>query len=346
MTGTDGGAERGGEAVLALDAGGSRCRALLVAADGAVLAAATAAAAPAALPEATLTAALRGLFARLLAPSETGPPAASGGPPGVAVLAGFAGAGRPAGAERARRALDAALRAAGLCPRALALVTDAELALAAVAPGSAVPVAVLIAGTGSIALAGTPGGPVARAGGWGRWLGDEGGGFWLGWRALCAVGRGADGRSRGGGPLAAAVLAALGLGDADALVEAAPGLWGEAGRVAALAPLVLRLAGEGEPVAAGLVAEGGRVLAELLVAARRRAALPPEAPTGLAGGLWREGSALRAALLGSLPPGVGGGCHPLAVPAVVGGACTLLPPAAAARLVRSAVAGPWAAALQ
>lgn len=317
-----------------------------MAADGAVLAAASAAGASAALPEPTLTAALRGLLARLPARSAAGPPAAPGGLRGVEVVAGFAGAGRPAGAERARRALETALRAAGLCPRSLALITDAELALAAVAPGSAAPVAVLIAGTGSIALAGTPGGPVARAGGWGRWLGDEGGGFWLGWRALCAVGRGADGRGGGGGPLPAAVLAALGMGDADALVEAAPGLWGEPARVAALAPLVLRLAGEGEPVAAGLVAEGGYALAELLVAARRRAALPPEAPTGLAGGLWRGGAALRAALLGALPPGVGRGCRPLAVPAVVGGACTRLPPAAAARLVRSAGAGPWAAALQ
>ena len=52
----------------------------------------------------------------------------------------------------------------------------------------------LICGTGSIAWGRNAAGEIARAGGWGWHLGDEGSGFWIGERAIREVLRGFDGR--------------------------------------------------------------------------------------------------------------------------------------------------------
>ncbi len=60
------------------------------------------------------------------------------------------------------------------------------------------PGAVIVAGTGAIALAAGADG-WARADGWGTLLGDDGGGHWIGRRALAMAARAADGRA-GGSP--------------------------------------------------------------------------------------------------------------------------------------------------
>ena len=65
------------------------------------------------------------------------------------------------------------------------LVTDARVALAGATAGK--PGVVVIAGTGSIAYGVDANGNVARAGGWGPALGDEGSGTYIGRRALEAV---------------------------------------------------------------------------------------------------------------------------------------------------------------
>lgn len=132
------------------------------------------------------------------------------------------------GMEAARRALDAAIRAAfddaGLEPapvevaclglagfdrpddrailtgwanearvaRRLVLVNDGDLVVAAGTPeGWGVGV---IAGTGSIAVGRTPDGRTARAGGWGHLIGDEGSAYVLVLDALRLVARRDDGR--------------------------------------------------------------------------------------------------------------------------------------------------------
>ncbi len=134
------------------------------------------------------------------------------------------------GMEAARRALDAAIRAAfddaGLEPapvdvaclglagfdrpddrailsgwanearvaHRLVLVNDGDLVVAAGTPeGWGVGV---IAGTGSIAVGRTPDGRTARAGGWGHLIGDEGSGYLLVLDALRLVARRDDGRDR------------------------------------------------------------------------------------------------------------------------------------------------------
>ena len=70
------------------------------------------------------------------------------------------------------------------------------------------PGAVIVAGTGAIALAASPAG-WARADGWGPMLGDDGGGYWIGRRALAMALREHDGRGGAARFLRAAAEAAV-----------------------------------------------------------------------------------------------------------------------------------------
>src|SRR5437667_177478 len=97
-------------------------------------------------------------------------------------VVGAAGAGR----AQEQQELAAALVAAGIA-RAARVLADAEVALATAfqsAPG-----VIINAGTGSIAYARDDAGRLHRCGGYGWQLGDEGGGYWLGRRALDAAAR-------------------------------------------------------------------------------------------------------------------------------------------------------------
>jgi N-acetylglucosamine kinase len=102
------------------------------------------------------------------------------------ICAGIAGAGRRSVVRRIMVFL------AQEFPAALAqVIPDYEVALeAAVGPGPGV---VLIAGTGSVACGRNAVGEIARAGGYGAWVGDEGSAFEIGRRAVSAVARARDG---------------------------------------------------------------------------------------------------------------------------------------------------------
>jgi len=130
---------------------------------------------------------------------------------------------------------------------------------------------VVVAGTGSIALARSADGRQARAGGWGPLLGDQGG-FWVGRQALSALLRTLEGRqppSR----LTQAVAAALHLDPPRTTVSAVLG-WATAGgqhetvaRVAALASVVAAAAAADDPAAVNLLADAAQHLADLAIAA-------------------------------------------------------------------------------
>ena len=214
---------------------------------------------------------------------------AGAGPPADVLCCGLAGAGD----ERMRGAARAVLEAAGVARRVL-VVTDVEAAFQA-AFGAAAPGILVVAGTGSVAWGRDGAGRVARCGGWGRHVGDEGSGWWLGCAAVRAVLRAHDGRS---GPtrLATPVLRAAGLDDADGL----PAWVATAGKpaVAALAGGVLAAAGEGDDTAGRLVVEAAAALAELVAALARRLGPWPEPPAvATAGGLF-EGTPSLAAPFG------------------------------------------------
>jgi len=147
---------------------------------------------------------------------------------------GAAGAGR----AQEQAELGAALIEEGVA-RQVRVLADGEVALAT-AFGTG-PGILVNAGTGSIAYARDATGGLHRAGGYGWQLGDEGGGYWLGRRALDVAARSQDGRGEGS-TLLARLLGALGLQHFDDLVRwtatATPA------QMAALAPHVLNAARE------------------------------------------------------------------------------------------------------
>nr|WP_244168546.1 N-acetylmuramic acid 6-phosphate etherase [Mycobacterium malmoense] len=104
------------------------------------------------------------------------------------VIVGAAGA---LAAPDAARALGDALLASLRVER-VAVTSDAVLAHAGALGGQ--PGVVLIAGTGVVALAIDADGARRTADGWGPWLGDEGGGAWIGAAGLRAALRAHDGR--------------------------------------------------------------------------------------------------------------------------------------------------------
>src|SRR5438876_5211711 len=220
--------------------------------------------------------------------SETGRRAAAQGGvdlPVEGALVAAAGAGRP----QERADLEAALVQAGLARR-VRVMADGEVALStAFADSTGI---IVSAGTGSIAYARDPGGQLHRAGGYGWQLGDEGGGYWLGRRALDVAARAQDGRGEGS-TLLARLLGALGLQHFDDLVRwtamATPA------QMAALAPHVLNAAREGEVVAQRAVEDAARELVALVVALEQH--YPGTAPVSVAtaGGLLVAPAPLAAA---------------------------------------------------
>ncbi|MFI0942449.1 N-acetylglucosamine kinase [Streptomyces sp. NPDC021020] len=344
--------------VVGIDAGGTRIRAALAAAEpgGALLGTGSGGPGNAlGVGRAELTAHLTDALAQAVPPAAR---ARVG-----AVHGGFAGAAPGLGPDRGldlvRTCLGDALAALGMAPAAVEIGGDTEVALAA-APGAPRDGLVLIAGTGAIAARVTAGERALVADGHGWLLGDEGSGFWLGSQAVRAALAALDGRgpatslvravlghygvpaasgpgvrpagAAGSPPAAASGDSALGagiayggpgrpaagardltvpVGPAPAGAGAAGPAWGAPGEplaqavaegvvvrayaaapveLALLSPLVVAAAGEGDAVAAGLLARAAELLAGTVRALRPRAG----EPLVLSGGLLGPGGPLVA----------------------------------------------------
>ncbi len=166
--------------VLGIDAGGSKTVALLADESGRVLGRAQGGGANLRTHgELGVEKILHGLLEELDAP---------GGPRPEALALGIAGADRP----EDDAVLRAILRRLGFRD-GVVVTNDARIALVAGSPAR-VGLA-LVCGTGSIAWGRNARGDVARAGGWGWHLGDEGSGFWIGVRAVREALRASDGRA-------------------------------------------------------------------------------------------------------------------------------------------------------
>lgn len=179
------------------------------------------------------------------------------------------------------------------------IVPDATLVLAA-AVGDAAGIA-LISGTGSLSLGRDMAGRTARAGGWGWLLGDEGSGFALAQAALRAVAAEVDGQ----GPttaLTAALSSALHVSHPRELVAAIHGTDTHSdvtarAKIAALSPVVVQAAEEGDAVAGNLIERAAADLASLVDAVARQLALSANPfPLALAGGLLLGSQRLRSEL--------------------------------------------------
>jgi N-acetylglucosamine kinase-like BadF-type ATPase len=155
--------------------------------------------------------------------------------------------------------------------------------------------AVIISGTGSIAVGLRHDGQLVRVGGWGWLVGDEGSAVWLGRAAVQAVFHAADGI---GAPtlLTALLQSHFEVADVRAIkhsVYAAP--FGARG-FAALAPLVGQAAAQADDVAQSILTEGAASLAQAtqaLYKAMDFAELP--LPLALIGGAWEHVTGLREA---------------------------------------------------
>ena len=262
-----------GDLVVGLDAGGTRTRAVLAAAeDGRAFGEGAAG------PGNALTVPVPRLTDHLVeAIGQAVPEEARARV--VAVSGGFAGAtaasAEDPGHVNARTALTAALRRLGIPADRIRVCSDIEAAFAS-APGTPADGLALVAGTGAVALRITDRRTTTSVDGDGWLLGDDGSGFWIGRSAVRAALRMADGR----GPttvLAGSVGQALGVPDevlpADAdwsrahreayRMHVLPAVMAELPiRLARFAPLVVEAAGEKDTVAEGILDEAADQLAE------------------------------------------------------------------------------------
>jgi len=195
-----------------------------------------------------------------------------------------------AGAGSARVAEGLQERIAGAFAGAKVVVEDdTAIALRAAIPDG--DGAVLIAGTGSVAYA-VHGERTHRAGGLGYLAGDEGSAFWIGMQAVKLYGRVLDGRANQD-ETTDVVARGLDAPDRERYLAA---LYGEPLRpvtIAALAPSIIELAGEGNRASTKIVQQAAQELGDLLRATLKAAGLSDASPAvAFAGGLLRENSLL------------------------------------------------------
>lgn len=271
--------------VVGIDGGGSKTRALL-ADDRGVRIAESVGAASAVRPndEERSAGVIAGVVRDVL--EETGANAPGRRPRVLCV--GVAGVGR----EQERRGLHDALVAHDMADE---VIVQSDFAIALEDAFDDGPGVLLIAGTGSSAYARGPTGATARCGGWGPVFGDEGGGSWIGRRALSVVSAAADGREPETA-LTGAILTATEVSDAAELIR-----WAAAATpatLASLAPVVLTVADAGDLRANSIVSLAVEELALHVRALARRLFTDERAsvPVALTGGLLGKGTSLRKRL--------------------------------------------------
>jgi N-acetylglucosamine kinase-like BadF-type ATPase len=191
-----------------------------------------------------------------------------------ALCAGIAGVDRPS----TRRKLEAGLRRA-IPARHYLVTTDGITALEAGLGGSSG--LIVISGTGSIAYARAEDGRVLRCGGWGTVFDDAGSGYDIGRKAVGAALRDLDGRGAKT-RLRDNLCKALNLGTITEAVGAAL----PPHRIAALFPVVERVARDGDAVARKICQDAGKDLADLARALLKRMdGLDPRLRVVCAGGV-------------------------------------------------------------
>lgn len=185
-----------------------------------------------------------------------------------------------------RRELNARMREAlvGLGVPEIVVVGDADIALYGVTEGG--PGLIVIAGTGSICCGINARRKTICAGGWGPIAGDEGAGAWIARRALRAIAHAVDGR----GPttsLTAAACTYFHVTEPDDLSTAiyAPTMTNE--RLASFGRFVIEAAKAKDRVAREILCEGGRELGSAAAAVIRNLKLEREAfQIGYVGGVF------------------------------------------------------------
>lgn len=177
------------------------------------------------------------------------------------------------------------------------IVHDAEPVLAIGVPRG--PGIGLIVGTGSVAIGADAAGVKSVIGGWGHWFGDQGSGFDLGRRALAAVAEAVDGIGAET-ILVRRITARLHVEHPREIARQLGMSIDIRQEIAALAPLVLAAAKQGDAVAEGIIDAGVAAAAALVIATATKLALSPDAPLAIAGGIACSGDYFRDKLVARL----------------------------------------------
>ncbi len=197
---------------------------------------------------------------------------------GAAVF-GLAGAGNSVIQKRLSTALERVLQDRDIpIPKTL-FETDARIALEGAFRGG--PGIIVIAGTGSSVLGKSPGGEITLVGGWGKTIGDEGSGYYVGLEAVRAVARAIDGRDTPGS-LRTILAEEFGLTSRERIVNS---VYQEGFVLPSVAPAVMRAAEQGDPLALGIFERGAALLAEQVKVLVHSYATLPEVGVVFVGGL-------------------------------------------------------------
>ena len=219
--------------------------------------------------------------------------------PAAAVFLGMAGVTSDADRDHIRQ-IALALELAP--PARIGVDHDCRAALAGGLSGR--PGIVQIAGTGSSCYGRSADGRSWLAGGRGHLVSDEGSGCWLGLQAIRAAVRAYDGRD-GYTPLLPNVLAALQINQIDDLLNRLYVVGISRAELAALAPMVVREAMDGDKTAQALVQRGAFEVGELVEAVARKLDMTEGVEVCIAGGLLNTGplifDAYKAAIRRRLP---------------------------------------------
>jgi N-acetylglucosamine kinase-like BadF-type ATPase len=195
------------------------------------------------------------------------------------VVLGLAGAGAERDREVLIGAIQARLHAMGLPSLPISIQTDGRIALEGAFNGG--PGVVAVAGTGSVVMGKTPDGETLSIGGWGRVIGDEGSGYFIGLEALRAVSREIDGRGEAGS-LRASISSRFGLEKRERIIAA---IYRENFDIPSIAPVVLEAAEAGDQVALGILARAAREFSLQVITAVERLGLQGGTGVVLIGGL-------------------------------------------------------------
>ena len=217
------------------------------------------------------------------------------------VCVGLAGAARSEVSQPVRAMISEIISGEGthpsINPDQITVVGDMVIALeAAFGDGPGV---IVIAGTGSIAYGRSRNGQIARAGGWGFAVSDEGSGHWIGRGALAASLRAWDESQAEHAPMLDGLMKSWKIETREKLVMAANAT--PPPDFAALFPSVLALAESGDPIARDVLTEAGRELANLAgIVMRRLFSDAASVQVAMSGGVFRSSALVRQVFYNSL----------------------------------------------
>jgi glucosamine kinase len=207
---------------------------------------------------------------------------------------GLAGAGSPKDRQVLVASVQARLKSMGLPPVPVSIETDGRIALEGAFNGGAG--VVVVAGTGSVVMGKSPEGTTISIGGWGRVLGDEGSGYFIGLEALKAVTREIDGRGEAG-RLRVAIASRFGLEKRERIIAA---VYREKFDIPSIAPAVLEAAEAGDRTAVDILERASRGFAPQIAAAVDRLGLKAGAGIVMLGGLIDHDTVYSRSLAGEI----------------------------------------------